>query len=199
MTRRRFHSTALVSVARRASLRLAVFVLVSACAGGQSGSEGELPAPPCAGSGGLFEGRITRLESGCVTVEIDRVVSAGDGVLDSEGGVLFTRLSTEGDVVTGRLGTVYAYTHVFSVGESVAVLPGPFGDVLELQLLPIGPDGVEVQWGRRTGHVIIDDLAAPDCAERLESLPERPARSQSGSAPTQPPQPEVECGPASAD
>jgi len=147
-------------------------ILLVACAGGQSGNEGQRPVPPCAGPGGLFEGRVIEVGNGCVTVQIDHVVSTGSGVLDGDGQVLFSGQAEVGDVVVGKLGTVYAYTHDFSDGESVVIAPGAFGDVLELQLMPGGSGEVEVHWGRRFGRLPVEDLVGADCVEQLESLPD---------------------------
>jgi hypothetical protein len=107
-------------------------------------------------------------------------------VFDGEGNSLHSGQVEVGDVVTGKVGMVYAYTHEFDPGESVAVLPGSWGDLLELQLLPSSEGLVEVHWGRRLGDISVDDLAAGDCVEQLESLPTHaPTSSSSGRVQTQ--------------
>lgn len=164
-----------------------VLPLLCGCASGQSGNEGELPAAPCANDNTLFEARITSLKGGCVTAQVENVLNQGGGIVDGSGNLLLDDLRV-GDRLTAKLGAIYAYMHSFNEGDVVVVLPGLWGDVLEFQLLPIVPEGIEIHWGPRLIHASSDDLLAVDCEERLQEMPDE-GRSESGSSiagPTEP-------------
>lgn len=158
---------------------------LTGCAGGQSGNEGERPAPPCAGSGLLFEAEILTLDDGCVTLRFERKVTGGSDLSDGAGTLLLSGETDAGDSATARLGTTYAFTHAFHAGEAVVALPRLWGDELEFQLMPLMDDEVDVQWGSKRMRATVDDLAAADCAERLDALVAQP-RPSSGSVPQTP-------------
>lgn len=155
-------------------------LLCGGCAAGQSGNEGELPVAPCANDNTLFEARIISLKGGCVTAQVENVLNHGGGIVDGSGHLLLDDLRV-GDSLTAKLGAIYAYTHSFSEGDAVVVLPGLWGDVLGFQLLPIVPEGIEIHWGPRLIHVSSDDLLAADCEERLQEMPDE-GSSESGSS-----------------
>lgn len=143
--------------------------LGSGCIGGQSGNEGDIPAPPCAGQGALFQAHVLDVGGGSVRLEVDALVKAGAPILDSEGDVVFGGDVEPGEVLRGKLGTIYAWSHEFAIDEPVAVLPGTWGSLLEFQLMPMTGDRVIVQWTSATFESRLEELAAEDCAERLSS------------------------------
>jgi hypothetical protein len=169
---------------------------LSACTGGQSGSEGSSPAPPCAAGRALFVGRIHEVSGGCVSIEVERVVAAGPLSL-ANGGTVDGNSAT-GAVLRGRLSTIYSYRHEFMAAESVAVLIDAWDEPARFELFPLVGDRVQVQWGPQRLEVELEEMAAPDCAERLEAR--RTPQSgggvnASGSTPTSPPLPEPVCTP----
>lgn len=139
------------------------------CLGGQSGNEGDIPPPPCAGQGGLFQAHVLEVGEGNVRLEVDALVAAGDPIVDTEGRVLFSGEVAPGEVLRGKLGTIYAWSHEFAIDEPVAVLPGTWGDLLEFQLMPMRGDRVIVQWTSETVESTLEELAASDCSLRLRS------------------------------
>lgn len=141
----------------------ALLVQALGCAGGQSGNEGELPVPPCAGQGALVVGRISTLGAGCVTLEVLWVAEDGLPVTNGEGRELFSGNANAGAALRGKFGQIYSYGHTFNEGDTVAALPTLWGDHLELQLLPLDGEDVEVQWGAAHFQVTLDDLASPTC------------------------------------
>jgi hypothetical protein len=144
-------------------------MLASGCDGGQSGNEGDIPAPPCAGQGALFQARVVDVGGGSVRLEVDAPVKAGAPILGAEGEVVFSGEVEPGDMLRGKLGTVYAWSHEFAIGEPVAVLAGTWGDLLEFQLMPMTGDRVIVQWTSETFESSLEELASEDCSERLSS------------------------------
>jgi hypothetical protein len=169
---------------------------LSACTGGQSGTEGRLPAAPCAAGRALLVGRIHEVGGGCVSIEVERVVAAGP--LSVANGGTIDNNSAVGAVLRGRLSTIYSYRHEFMAAESVAVLIDAWGESARFELFPLAGERVQVQWGPQRLEVELDEMAAPDCAERLEAR--RTPQSDvvvngSGSTPTSPPLPEPVCAP----
>jgi hypothetical protein len=159
---------------RRLWLALALGVglgpaLGSGCIGGQSGNEGDIPAPPCAWQGALFQAHIVDVGGGSVRLEVDALVKASDPILDTEGGVIFSGDVEPGETLRGRLGTMYAWSHEFAIGEPVAALAVSWGDELEFQLMPMSGDRVIVQWTSETFESTLEELAAADCSRRLSS------------------------------
>jgi len=143
--------------------------LGSGCIGGQSGNEGDIPAPPCAGQGALFQAHVLDVGGGSVRLEVDALVKAGEPILDAEGDVVFSGEVAPGEVLRGKLGTTYAWSHEFVIDAAVAVLAGTWGDELEFQLMPMSGDRVIVQWTSETFESTLEELAAGDCSQRLSS------------------------------
>jgi hypothetical protein len=141
--------------------------LGSGCLGGQSGSEGEIPAAPCAGQGALFQAHVLDVGAGSVRLEVDAQVKAGDPLTNGDGVEIFSGTVEPGEVLSGRLGRVYAWSHEFTSGESVAVLPGPWGELPSFELMPMEGERVIVQWTSARFESTLEELAAEDCSQRL--------------------------------
>lgn len=145
------------------------FVGLAACAGGQSGAEGEEPAPPCAYGQAVLHARIAELAGGCVGVEVEELVSAGVPVHSSDGSVAFDGIVEPGELVRGHLFAHYAYTHSFQLNEEVAVFVGPGNYDLGLQLLLMVDGVVQIQWGKRPVQATLAELASPECPSLLSA------------------------------
>lgn len=141
--------------------------LGAGCNGGQSGNEGDIPAPPCAGQGALFQAHILDVGGGSVRLEVDALVKAGYPLTNDDGTEIFSGEVQPGEVLRGRLGSVYSWSHEFSSGESVAVLPGPWQELLSFELMPMQGERVIVQWTSARFESTLEELAAEDCSERL--------------------------------
>lgn len=174
-------------------------LLPGACAVGQSGNEGDLPAAPCPHGGPLFEAEVVSLDSGCVTVKVKRILQQGEPVVDGNAAPLLDDVQLDAQL-TAKLGTTYAYRHEFSAEDAVVVLPGLWGDQLEFQLLPRSSNGVEIWWGPRLVYASTDDLVAADCTARLEQLPkqDRSESEASTTVQTAPPPETMDCSAAAA-
>jgi hypothetical protein len=100
-------------------------------------------------------------------------------------------------VLRGKLGQYYSYTHDFAAGEHVAALPGPWGDQLEFQLMPMLGERIDIQWGRARTQSSLEELAASDCEARLRArvdLGSDVRTDSAGTVRTSPPAEPPECG-----
>jgi hypothetical protein len=140
-----------------------------ACGGGQSGSEGDPPAPPCAGDGLVLQGRITQLGAGCVSIAVDAATSGAQSVTSPAGALLLGANVSPGQVVRGRLGQVYSYAHDFALGDPVAALAGSWGDMLNLELLPRQDSTVRVQWAGRQFETSLSTLTSDECSAMMSA------------------------------
>lgn len=146
----------------------------------------------------MLQGTVSEMGSGCVGVHVERVVAKGAEIVRADGSVLFDGSAAPGEIVRGRLGSVYAYTHEFRLNEPVVVLVGTFDDDLGLQLLPVEGDVAQVHWSGRRFEAPIEELAAPDCDAKLQARFDEAAASGGASGDhTQPapPDPAVLCSP----
>jgi hypothetical protein len=166
------------------------------CSGGQSGSEGELPAAPCARHGLLLQGHISELGGGCVALTIDVAASGMQSVADGGGTVLLDANVTPGQVVRGRLGQTYSYTHDFELGEAVAALPEAWSTMLNLQLMPVRESMIQVQWARSQFLVLPGVLTSAECEAALLPLRDDDdvRLDSSGVSPVAAEAPEPRCG-----
>ena len=178
-------------------LQLGVLALAAIGCGGQSGNEGELPAAPCAREDALVVGHIESVGGGCVSVRVERVVSAG--ALTSLDVVL--QQLERGATISGRLGRIYSSRHDFQQGDAVVVIASageasPAG--VWLELFPYRDDRAEVQWGLAQLQIELNVLHAPDCDERLwarrESAPQLESTLSDHGVTTPPANPEPMCG-----
>lgn len=161
--------------------------LTTACAGGQSGNEGELPVVPCAGEGALLEAVVVRAEAGCLELDVLRVVKPGLELRGSSDEVVFAGDAEPGERLVGKLGVVYSLRSSFVPGDVVAALPVLWGDMLEFQVMPRDGNNVLGRWGGNKFTVSFTELASPRCeatlSERLVALDS----SEGGTQQTQPP------------
>jgi hypothetical protein len=149
-------------------LSIACVGVMVACAGGQSGNEGDMPAPPCAGDGALLEAAVLSTAAGCVELEVIRVLKTGTEVRDRSGNVLFSGRTEPGERLNGKLGIVYTVVTSFGPGDIVAALPMPWSDMLEFQIMPSNDDSIAGRWGSNTFSATFADIASPQCAAILE-------------------------------
>jgi hypothetical protein len=160
--------------ALRLSAGALTMTLVAACAGGQSGGEGELPAPPCAYGRALIQGTVVELASGCVGVQTTRVLSAG---------VTASADAPElapGDTIRGTLRAVYAYRHTFEPDQEVAGFVEADGDGgWALDLMPVTAGEAQIDWAGALLSRSLDALAAEDCPSQLQ--PFAPTRATGAS------------------
>ncbi len=165
--------------------------VTAACAGGQSGNEGELPAVPCAGEGALLEAVVVRAEAGCLELDVSRVVKSGLALRSGSDEIVFAGDSDPGVRLVGKLGVVYSLRSLFVPGDVVAALPVLWGDMLEFQVMPSDGDHVEGRWGGNKFTVSFTELASPQCeailSERLVALDSSDTATQQTEPPQSPP------------
>ncbi len=165
--------------------------LTAACAGGQSGNEGELPAVPCAGEGALLEATVVRAEAGCLELDVLRVVKAGIELRGSSDEIAFTGDTEPGVRLVGKLGVVYSLRSAFVPGDVVAALPVLWGDMLEFQVMPSDGNNIDGRWGGNKFTVSFTELASPQCeailSERLVALDASDRATQQTEPPQSPP------------
>jgi hypothetical protein len=195
------HSLRMSQVAGRSSYRCLMYGLAlaaSAC-GGQTGSEGMLPAPPCAFGGTLVVGRIENLGGGCVSIQVERVVATGEPIYGDDGETFFDGDPAVGSTLNGHLQTMYAYTREFEKADAVAVIIGRRGNALALELLPLDDGRVQVQWGGRALEADLEEISAADCREKLparfETIPAPVPRGSGTGGPTAPHREDPVCEP----
>lgn len=155
-----------------------------ACAGGQSGNEGDLPAPPCANDGALVTGTILALAEGCVTLDVVWVAKDGLPISNGDGRELFSGSAEPGDQLRGRIGQHYSYSHTFVVGETVVALPTAWGETLELQLMPLHGEDVDLQWGPASFSATLDELKSPECQATIRDRAESAADGEDAASNT---------------
>ena len=91
--------------------------LLVACAGGQSGNEGELPPAPCGNGGVAISAEVSALSAGCVTLEVIEFFNAAP-ILDHEGRELLAEDELRvGERLQGRRGSGFAYNTSFASGN----------------------------------------------------------------------------------
>lgn len=163
-----------------------------ACAGGQSGNEGDLPPAPCGSGGTVITAEVSALSASCVTLEVTGVAHAA-AVLDRDGRALLGEDElTGGATLRGRRGTMYAYRHEFRVGDPVLVLVGEWDASLNFELMPLSGERVQIQWAGRAYEAPIAELASRECDVRTwTDLGRLPSGRSDGETPTAPP-PEAE-------
>ena len=145
---------------------LSLGLLLVACAGGQSGNEGDLPPAPCGNGGVVVSAEVSALSAGCVTLEVIEIFNPAS-VLDGEGRELLAEDELRaGERLRGRRGSVYAYQHEFHVGERVVALVDSWDTQLSFELMPLDGDRVQVQWAGRAYETSLVELALPDCDVR---------------------------------
>lgn len=172
-----------------------LLVAPAACSGGQSGAEGEEPAPPCAYGGPVLRAHIAELAGACVGVEVEELVSAGVPLRRSNGSVLFDGTAEPGETVRGRLLAFYAYTHSFQLNEEVAVLVGSGDSELTLQLLPVVDGVAQIQWGKSPIQATLAELVSPECPSLLTARYESDDSAGSAGSHTGAPAPTGTCSP----
>jgi hypothetical protein len=169
----------------------------SACSlGGQSGNEGDMPAPPCAREGSaLLRAHVIALEKGCVSVQVDEVIKTiDDASLAPDGGLVSSHWPSVGETLHGVLVTAYSYTQAFEVGAEVAVLVEGVPDPLAyLQLMPLVDDRIRIEWAGVRYEASFDELTRANCdaestarRETAEEI-ERSSSSTQDETPTSPP------------
>jgi hypothetical protein len=186
--------------AKRARLPEVCWLLALSACGGQSGNEGDLPAAPCARDNAFVVGRIEEVGAGCVSVRVERVVSAGMPLPAADGGVRSDGEPEVGELLRGRLGTIYSYDHEFERADSVALFVEPWGDdAIALQLFPVDGDRVQIHWAGQRLELEVAEMVEVDCQSKLEARrkPSDDVRhGGGGSVQTSPAEPEPMCGPA---
>ena len=180
--------------AQRAWLWLAP--LLVACAGGQSGNEGDLPPVPCGNGGVVISAEVSALSAGCVTLEVIEIFNAAP-ILDHEGRELLAEDELRvGERLQGKRGRVYAYQHEFRIGEQVVALVDSWDTQLNFELMPMQGERLQVQWAGRAYETSLVEFALECDVRRWTDLGRLPSsRSDGDDRLTAPPPETVACTP----